>query len=284
MGTPKSRSVFKAFNLLNAFHRPDEWLTSCELSRRANLPIASGYRLIRTLTEVGAIVRGPRGYRPGMLLVSLSRNVAIGELLREASHSLLSELADRHNITVHLGLLEDGMVSYVAKLFTPTSFATHTRVGAQLEAYCSGLGKVLLAALPDDRLESLTMAGDLVALTPYTVTDSAKLRAQLQKVRECGFAIDDRESQANMFCVAVPVRDRVGRTVAAMSATDNARRMTPDFQVEIRTALLKAAVALGTALYPVALEPADYLPSDHLLLLNKLSMRRRTDGYRSTRI
>ena len=129
MGTPRSRSIFKAFNLLNAFQRPDEWLTGCELSRRANLPIASGYRLIRTLTEVGAIVRGPRGYRPGMLLVSLSRNVAIGELLREASHVLLTELSNRYNITVHLGLLEDGMVSYVAKLFTPTSFATHTRAG-----------------------------------------------------------------------------------------------------------------------------------------------------------
>jgi IclR family acetate operon transcriptional repressor len=273
MGTPKSRSVFKAFNLLNAFHRPDEWLTSCELSRRANLPIASGYRLIQTLTEVGAIVRGPRGrYRPGMLLVSLSRNVAVGELLREASHGILSELSNRHNITVHLGLLEDGMVSYVAKLFTPTSFATHTRVGAQLEAYCSGLGKVLLAALPDDRLESFTMASDLVALTPYTVTDSAKLRAQLQKVRECGFAIDDRESQANMFCVAVPVLDGEGRTLAAISATDSARRMTAEFQVEIRGALLKAAAALGSELYPVVQESPDCPPRDRPLLLDNLAL------------
>ena len=61
MATPKNYSVMKAFALLKAFHDPDEWLTSCELSRRANLPEASGYRLIQTLEEIGAVVRGPRG-------------------------------------------------------------------------------------------------------------------------------------------------------------------------------------------------------------------------------
>jgi len=68
----------KAFAILKAFRGPDEWLTSCELSRRANLPEASGYRLIQTLEEIGAVVRGARGrYRPGLLLLSLSHNVTI---------------------------------------------------------------------------------------------------------------------------------------------------------------------------------------------------------------
>src|SRR3569623_1283556 len=104
----------KAFAILKAFHGPDEWVTSCELSRRANLPEASGYRLIQTLEEIGAVIRGPRGrYRPGMLLVSLSQNVAIGELLRNSSHSIAADLAKRFNLTVHLGMLEEGMVTYV---------------------------------------------------------------------------------------------------------------------------------------------------------------------------
>ena len=70
MATPKNHSVMKAFAILKAFHDPEEWLTSCELSRRANLPEASGYRLIQTLADIGAVVRGPRGrYRPGLLLL-----------------------------------------------------------------------------------------------------------------------------------------------------------------------------------------------------------------------
>lgn len=251
MVTPRNQSVLKAFAMLRCFERPDEWLTSCELSRRANLPEASGYRLIQTLEQIGAVVRGPRSrYRPGMLLVSLSHNVAIGEVLREASHAITSELAMRLNLTVHLGLLEGGMVSYVAKVAAPGAFPTHTRVGSQLEAYSSGLGKVLLAELPRDQLESFILDGDLVALTPYTITDRATLRAELDKVRAQGFAFDDRESQIEMRCIAVPVRDGEGRCVAAISGTGSAAEMTPERRAGIRDALLEAAAAIRCKVYP----------------------------------
>jgi IclR family acetate operon transcriptional repressor len=251
MATPRNHSVLKAFTMLKSFHRPDEWLTSCELSRRANLPKASGYRLIQTLEEIGAVVRGPRGrYRPGMLLVSLSNNVAIGDLLRNAGHLILNELANRINATVHLGLLENGMVTYVAKVSTETSWPTHTRPGSQLEAYCSGLGKVLLAALPPEQLESFFLDGELVALTPYTITDRTVLNGQLQKVRSQGYALDDRESQADMCCVAVPIMDAESRTVAALSATEGARLMTPERCEELRTSLADAAALLQRKVYP----------------------------------
>ncbi|HVW73813.1 MAG TPA: IclR family transcriptional regulator [Rhizomicrobium sp.] len=259
MATPKNQSVLKAFTMLKAFHRPDEWLTSCELSRRANLPEASGYRLIQTLEQIGAVVRGPRGrYRPGMLLVSLSHNVAIGDLLREASIEVITALANRFDLTVHLGLLEGSMVTYIAKVCTPTSLALHTRLGSQLEAYCSGLGKVLLAALPDDQMESVIMDGELVALTPHTITDRTRLRAELMKVRRTGYAMDDREIRADMRCLAVPIHDSEGRTVAAMSATDHADRMTPDRQAQILEAMLDAAHAVEHKIYPPApqLKPA----------------------------
>jgi len=253
MATPKNQSVLKAFSMLRSFHRPDEWLTSCELSRRANLPEASGYRLIQTLEQIGAVVRGPRGrYRPGMLLVSLSHNVAIGDLLREASTDIITTLSNRLDLTVHLGLLEGGMVTYIAKVCTPTSLSTHTRPGSQLEAYCSGLGKVLLAALPDDQIESIIMDGALVALTPYTITDRTKLRAELKKVRMLGYAVDDREIRADMKCLAVPIHDGEGRTVAAMSATDHADRMTPERQSQVREALIDAVRTLESKIFPPA--------------------------------
>ncbi|HVV26574.1 MAG TPA: IclR family transcriptional regulator [Rhizomicrobium sp.] len=260
MATPTNQSVIKAFHMLKSFRAPDEWLTSCELSRRANLPEASGYRLIQTLEKIGAVVRGPRGrYRPGMLLVSLSHNVAIGELLREASREITTALSTRFDLTVHLGLLEGGMVTYIAKVCTPTSLSPNTRPGSQLEAYCSGLGKVLLAALPDDQLDSFILDGDLVALTRQTITDRAALRAELKKVRLLGYAVDDREIRADMRCVAVPIHDADGRTVAAMSATDHALRMTEARQTEVREALLEAAAALERKVFP----PSPTLPPSH---------------------
>jgi IclR family acetate operon transcriptional repressor len=252
VATPKNHSVMKAFALLNAFRDPDEWVTSSELSRRANLPEASGYRLIQTLEEIGAVARGPRGrYRPGLLLLSLSQNVTLAELLRDASHALMTQLAGTLDLTVHLAVLENGMVTYVAKVSAPGAFAIHTRVGAQLEAYCSGLGKVLLAALPDEQMESIVLDGELIALTSHTITSPAALRAELKAVSRRGYALDDRENQADMRCVAVPVLDREGRAMAALSASDSAERMTEAWQMKVRDALFETAAALRLKLYPV---------------------------------
>jgi len=89
-----------------------------------------------------------------------------------------------------------------------------------------------------------------VALTPYTITSAAALRAELKRVREQGYAVDDRENHADMRCVAVPVLDRDGRAVAALSASDDARRMTSERQLEIRDVLFSVAASLRQKLYP----------------------------------
>ncbi|MBV9549979.1 MAG: IclR family transcriptional regulator [Alphaproteobacteria bacterium] len=251
MATPKNQSVLKAFTMLKSFRHPDEWVTSSELSRRAGLPEASGYRLIQTLEEIGAVVRGERGrYRPGLLLVSLSQNVAIAECLREAAREIMAGLVKKLNVTAHLGILEGVMVTYVAKFGTPSSIVAHTRPGAQLEPYSTGLGKILLSALPQAELDNFIHEGELVALTPYTITDRAQLLAELEAVRRKGFAMDERESRADMDCVAVPVRDNEGRIIAAMSASERHDDMTPARQNEMRLALFEAAASLSRKMYP----------------------------------
>lgn len=252
----KSRSeknglVRNAFAILQAFRGSEDWLTSRELSQRACLPKSSGHRLILTLEELGAVVRGPHGrYRPGMLLVSLSHTVAIAQLLREVSHRIMQDIAAKLNLTVHLGALEDGMVTYVDKVSTPNAFPPYTRVGSKLEAYCSGLGKVLLAALPPEQLENFILDGDLVPLTPFTITDRALLQAELEKVRAQGYAVDDREYQANMRCIAVPIHDGEGRVVAALSVTGETHKLPVEEQGLIRAELMSAAAAIAQRLTP----------------------------------
>jgi DNA-binding IclR family transcriptional regulator len=247
----KNTLVRNAFAILQAFRGSEEWLTSRELSHRANLPKSSGHRLILTLEELGAVVRGAHGrYRPGMLLVSLFHNVAIGELLREASQEIMRDLSAKLNLTSHLGALEDGMVTYVAKVSTPNAFPPYTRVGSKLEAYCSGLGKVLLAALPPDQLENFILDGDLVALTQHTITDRALLHVELQKVRAQGYAVDDQEYQANMRCIAVPIHDGEDRVVAALSVTGEAQKVPLAELEKIRPELTAASTAITRRLLP----------------------------------
>jgi IclR family acetate operon transcriptional repressor len=247
----KNNLVRKTFSILRAFQHSNEWLTSQELSRRVDMPKASCHRLVQTLEEVGAIVRGPNGrYRLGMLLLSLSKNVASKELLYEIGSPILRDVAVSLNLTVHLGMLESGMVFYITKVSTPTSFPSHTRSGSYLEAYCSGLGKVLLAALPEDELEGFILEGDLVALTPNTITDRNALRIELEGVRRRGFAFDDCESRADTCCVAVPLHDADGNVIAAISATGDAQSVTQCRIPAIYEALSEAAAVLSRRLFP----------------------------------
>lgn len=237
--------MLKAFALLRAFGGPDQELTSAELSRRAGLPEASGYRLMQTLEAVGAVVRVSRGrYRPGFLLTALSRKVSLTEVLSDAAQGVLEEVAERFGATVHLGVLEHEMVTYIAKASAARSVPVPTRVGAQQEAYCSAIGKVLLAELSAEDLERFLRQGELVALTEQTITDPAAFRDEVRRVREANFALDFGETHAHLCCVAVPVRDQDGVTVAALSLVDRIDTLDDLRRDQVRLALSLAADVL----------------------------------------
>jgi DNA-binding IclR family transcriptional regulator len=242
LGTPKNKSVQKAFALLRAFGGPDQELTSAELSRRAGLPEASGYRLMQTLEAVGAVVRVSRGrYRPGFLLTALSRRVTLSEVLAQAAQGVLDEIAERFGATVHLGILEQEMVTYVAKAAARRSVPVPTRVGAQQEAYCSAIGKVLLAGLSAEGLEQFLKQGELVALTDRTITDPVRFREEIAQVRRDNVALDNGETHAHLCCVAVPVRGQGGATVAALSLVDRIDTMDDVRRDQAQQALALAA-------------------------------------------
>jgi DNA-binding IclR family transcriptional regulator len=133
-------------------------------------------------------------------------------------------------LTVHLGVIEDDMVTYVVKEHGggPLLF---TRSGTQLDAYCSAIGKMLLATLPARELDRYLSSGPLIPLTSHTITEPDKLRRTLQRVRVEDLAIDAEEAADNLRCIAVPVRDRRGIIVSAVSAArqlDPGRRLNDD--------------------------------------------------------
>ena len=251
MGTPRNQSVQKAFALLQSFHGPDEWVTNAELSRRARLSKASAHRLMTTLEEIGVVVRDPHGcYRPGMVLAALSKNIAIGDLIRVTAQDALADLATRLKGIIHIGTLEHGMVTYAGKFGAPIAIPVPSRVGAQQEPYCSALGKVLLSGLSDEHLEEFLRDGKLVALTPQTITDSGRLRSEIKAVRQRGYAIDDREAYQTICCIGAPINDPNGQTIAAISLADTSAHMGPGWRDEVSAALTATAAAVSRKVYP----------------------------------
>jgi len=231
MATPKNLSVQKAFALLRAFRGPEEWLTNAELSRRSGLSEPSAHRLMKTLEEVGAVVRDRRGcYRPGMVLATLSKDVSIGNLIRASSEDVLRTLASDLKGVVHVGVLENSMVTYAAKFGESAKVAIPSCVGAQQEAYCSALGKVLLAGLSPLQLEDFLHDGDFVSLTPQTITTIGDLRSEIAEVQEKGFSMDNKEVFQTICCVGAPIRDPNGNIAAAISFADTSMNFCSTWQ------------------------------------------------------
>lgn len=252
MATPKNHSVQKAFALLRSFRCPEEWVTNAELSRRANLSEASAHRLMKTLEEIGVVVRDRRGcYRPGMVLATLSKDVAIGDLIRVTSQDILADLAASLKGVVHVGVLDNGMVTYTAKFGVPSTVPIPSNVGAQQEAYCSALGKTLLAGLPNDKLEAFLYDGDFIALTSNTITSISSLRSEIAKIRQRGYAVDDREAFQSICCIGAPICDPSGGTAAAISFADTAGNFCANWQEDVAGQLIAAAKTISRKMFPV---------------------------------
>ncbi|MCX7282345.1 MAG: IclR family transcriptional regulator [Alphaproteobacteria bacterium] len=252
MPTPKNLSVQKAFTLLRSFRGPEEWLTNAELSRRSGLSEPSSHRLMKTLEEVGAVVRNRRGwYRPGMVLATLSKDVAIGDLIRATSEDVLRRLASDLGGVVHIGALKNNMVTYTAKFGESKKVSIPSCVGMQQEAYCSALGKVLLAGLSHHELEDFLHDGNFVSLTPQTITTIGSLRAEIVEVRERGFSVDNKEVFQTICCVGAPIHDPDGNTVAAISFADTAMNLCSTWQQEVHGRLMSAKEKVSRKIFPL---------------------------------
>lgn len=183
------------------------------------LPRSTLYRLAGTLQEMGLITRLSRGhYDIGLRLAELLDGVTVKNTLVRLCRPALRALAQSRGATAHLGILENDMVTYVVKEAGGTDHsAAFTRENAQLEAYCTGIGKVLLAQLPVTALASYLAAAPFIAMTGRTITEPMILRDELRRVRRQGFAIDDGEIAEHLYCLAVPLWTEADGISAAIS-------------------------------------------------------------------
>jgi DNA-binding IclR family transcriptional regulator len=255
-----SASLEKALLLFNRVLHDRGRTALKQLAADLGLPRSTLYRLTATLQDFGLITRHTRGhYDIGLKLAACLEGITWVSQLARLSRPLLQRLADDCGSTAHLGVLEDGMVTYVVKVAGKASAAgaVFTRENAQLEAYCSGLGKVLLAWLPEAERETYLAAGPFVPLTSRTITDSENLRDCLLAARENGFAVDDGEVADNLFCLAVPVSGpELVRHAAISISLERASIHTRDRAVDLAK-LRGCAAELSTRLGGI---PAPAMP------------------------
>jgi DNA-binding IclR family transcriptional regulator len=229
-GTPKIGALTRSLAMLDAVIVDGGRNNTSQIAGLIGMPVATAHRQVTTLVAQGYLRRSGAGrHVAGPRLLALLHHLDEGQVIANVAAPLLHRLAARVRSVVQLGTLANDMVTYRIKTGRGAN-DLFTRVDMQLEAYCSGIGKVLLAHLPPAARDAYLAGGPFVALTDRTITDPACLRAELAHVREQGFAIDNGEIAHGLRCMAVPLRNPDGTVLAAISVSqsDHAKRRVDD--------------------------------------------------------
>ena len=219
------QSVRRALRALELISESGE-LGVTELGRKLGVHKATASRLIATLAERGFVERDPisEKFRLGFGLISLAGAAVGGNDLVRAARPILDDLAERTRETVNLGVLSGGSVVYVDQVTGTRSIVSVSWVGQRTPLHCTSNGKVLLAYATDAERDRLLRA-PLTRLTPRTITDVKKLRAQLAEIVVRGYSQTMEELEEGLNAVAAPVRGMGGDLVAALSVSGPAFRM-----------------------------------------------------------
>lgn len=201
--------------ILASFDGCDHALGLTEISHRVGLPKSTVHRLANQLCAVGWLERNSGGYRVGLKLLELGSVALQRTGLREVAFRHLHSLAMRTGLAVHLGILDHGEVVYLDRVVT-TRVALPTRVGGREPAYCTALGKAMLA-FEDPASQASALAG-MRRRTEFTIIEPRALHGALESVRQTGVAYDREEAYQGVGCVAAPIRSGE-RVIGAVSVT-----------------------------------------------------------------
>lgn len=250
---PRDSVLTRAVRILEAFTADEPELTVSEIARRSGLHVATASRLVAALAGHGLLARRPDGtVAVGVRLWELAQRASPTLGLREAAMPFLQDLHAVVGHHVQLGVLDGEEVLFVERLSAPGAVVNYTRIAGRLQPHASSSGVVLLAFGPRELQERL-LAGPLEALTPHTITDPDRLRALLADVRRTGSVVLPGHIHEEAAGVAVPVRNRRGAVVAAVSVI-----VPNDGRAHEKVPLLQAAaLGIGRALAMPALRGPD---------------------------
>jgi IclR family acetate operon transcriptional repressor len=204
--------------------------TLTDLSEEIALNSSTTFRLLATLAYHNYVERDEQSgeYRLGLACLELARAYHAGNTIRRAALPQLERLRDDSTETVHLGVLNNMEVVYLEKLHGLHAVGLMTsRVGGRAPAYCTGLGKALLAYADPQKVREYFEQNALTRYTSTTIQSLDELITHLEQIRRQGYAFDQGEHEADVRCVAVPIFDTNGQAVAALSVSGPSGRLDP---------------------------------------------------------
>ncbi len=219
-------SLARGLVVIQAFTPQMPQMTISQLSLRTGLSRAAVRRCLYTLVKLGfagADESQRYSLRPKML--TLANTYTASSTLANAAQPILERMSAVHHESFSVATLDGDDIVYIARSSINRVMAVDLHIGSRLPAFCTSMGRVLLAYLPQDQLEQYLSRLTLTQFTPRTVNSVEKLRLVLRNVRRNGYALCDQEFEVGLRSLAVPVTAANGRVVATVNLSGNASRM-----------------------------------------------------------
>jgi DNA-binding IclR family transcriptional regulator len=221
------RALQRGLQILDALLEAREPLNLEQICQRTGLIKSTAFRSVVNLIETGYLVQTSEGYWLGLKLLRFGRLVEEKLDLKKLALPHLAQLRDQVNETVHLAVLDDELrVVYLEKLAAQQSIGVMmSRVGITTPMYCTGLGKAMAAYRPAEQIHAWLHKNQLKRYTAHTITEEEALLEEFRQIRVRGYATDNSEHEAEVRCIAAPIRDHEGDVIAAISVAGPASRM-----------------------------------------------------------
>jgi IclR family pca regulon transcriptional regulator len=243
-------SLARGLLVIQSFTPQNPHMTISQLSVKTGLSRAAVRRCLYTLTKLGfaGAEDGSRyALRPRMM--TLSNTYAASNSLSTAAQPILERMSAAHRESFSVATLDGEDIVYIARTTVTRVMSVDLHIGSRLPAYCTSMGRVLLAYQPAEQLEQYLARVNLVPHTSRTVASVEKLRLALRNVRRNGYALVDQEYEIGLRSLAVPVYSSTGRVVATINLSGSAPRMPVyDMQTRFLPHLRNAAAELGACL------------------------------------
>jgi IclR family transcriptional regulator, pca regulon regulatory protein len=243
-------SLARGLSVIQAFSQKKRQLTISQLSGKTGLSRAAVRRCLYTLSKLGfAGTDDGRHFYLGPRVLALGYSYIASMPLATAAQPVLERVSHELHESCSISTLDRSEIIYVARANVTRIMAIDLGVGSRLPAFCTSMGRVLLASLPPEELETYLSQTDLKRYTDRTITSPEKLRQVLRLVSRNGYAIVDQELELGLRSMAVPIQNPNGRIVAALNVGTHAQRVsTQELQTNFLPRLRSAAQELSMLL------------------------------------
>ncbi|MGH7881170.1 MAG: IclR family transcriptional regulator [Candidatus Binataceae bacterium] len=236
------QSIGRGFAIMEEIARNRHGIGLAELSKRVGLHNSTAFHLVKTMVSLGSVrqMKDSKRYRIGRPLFALAAS-ALDEIeMMSLATPVLEDLSRETGESAHFSVPMDDAVVVLARTSGPGAFQLSDRVGVVRPAHCTALGKIMLAALPGDQFERFLQRAELKAFTAKSIVSAEQLARAVAEVRRAGIAFDDGEFDAEVRCVALPVRDFSGQVIGAAGVSGPVWRLTIE-TLQKRARLVRAA-------------------------------------------